>query len=114
MAAYRQSTPAIDDGRHARLESGNSPTALLPFLLFLSLIARDMTVKAPFRRTSFPSHDTRKRPGASFHAWALVLSAMVLLPASSSFAADADLEFFEKRIRPVLVQHCYECHAATS
>src|SRR5690606_36763372 len=25
-----------------------------------------------------------------------------------------DLEFFETRIRPVLVQHCYECHAADS
>src|SRR5688500_10519806 len=24
------------------------------------------------------------------------------------------LEFFEKKVRPVLVQHCYECHAATS
>jgi len=24
------------------------------------------------------------------------------------------IEFFEKRIRPVLVQHCYECHAATA
>ena len=22
------------------------------------------------------------------------------------------LEFFEKKIRPVLVEHCYECHAA--
>jgi hypothetical protein len=25
-----------------------------------------------------------------------------------------DLAFFESRIRPVLVQHCYECHAADS
>lgn len=24
----------------------------------------------------------------------------------------AELEFFEKKIRPVLVEHCYECHAA--
>ena len=23
-----------------------------------------------------------------------------------------DLEFFEKKIRPVLVKHCYECHSA--
>ena len=27
-------------------------------------------------------------------------------------SADERLEFFEKRIRPVLVEHCYECHAA--
>jgi len=26
----------------------------------------------------------------------------------------AELEFFETRIRPVLVQHCYECHSAAS
>ncbi|MCE9526093.1 MAG: DUF1549 domain-containing protein, partial [Planctomycetales bacterium] len=24
----------------------------------------------------------------------------------------ADLEFFEKRIRPILAEHCYECHSA--
>jgi mono/diheme cytochrome c family protein len=24
----------------------------------------------------------------------------------------ADVEFFEKRVRPLLVQHCYECHSA--
>lgn len=26
----------------------------------------------------------------------------------------ADVEFFESRIRPVLVEHCYECHSADS
>ena len=29
-------------------------------------------------------------------------------------ADDAKLEFFENRIRPVLVEHCYKCHSATS
>jgi len=24
----------------------------------------------------------------------------------------ADLEFFEKRVRPVLIEHCYDCHSA--
>jgi hypothetical protein len=43
----------------------------------------------------------------------------ILLTGGSSWAADptADrqrLEFFELKIRPVLVQHCYECHAADS
>lgn len=35
---------------------------------------------------------------------------------STLFAADnaADVEFFESKIRPVLVKHCYECHAADS
>ena len=26
--------------------------------------------------------------------------------------SDKDREFFEKKIRPVLVTHCYECHSA--
>ena len=28
--------------------------------------------------------------------------------------AEEDVEFFETRIRPVLVKHCYECHSAKS
>src|SRR5262249_555275 len=27
---------------------------------------------------------------------------------------DAGIEFFEKKIRPVLVEHCYECHSSQS
>src|SRR5687767_1447146 len=29
-------------------------------------------------------------------------------------ADKAGIEFFEQRIRPVLVAHCYECHSAKS
>ena len=29
-----------------------------------------------------------------------------------SAAEPQDLEFFEQKIRPVLVQHCYSCHSA--
>ena len=38
----------------------------------------------------------------------------ILLWASSSLAADraAKLEFFERKIRPVLVKHCYQCHSS--
>lgn len=33
----------------------------------------------------------------------------------TAFADDtAELEFFENRIRPVLIEHCYECHSAES
>lgn len=41
---------------------------------------------------------------------------LCLLPVSVSAGdlAPADVEFFEKRIRPVLVKHCYECHSAES
>ena len=45
-----------------------------------------------------------------------------LLPVALSFAelapqetvpviGDGDLAFFEKSVRPVLVEHCYECHS---
>ncbi len=46
---------------------------------------------------------------------ASVLSALVLgLVCASSRGAESDasgLEFFEKKIRPVFVEHCYECHS---
>jgi len=34
--------------------------------------------------------------------------------ASIAPAAEPPTDFFEKKIRPVLVQHCYECHSAKS
>jgi cytochrome c553 len=43
------------------------------------------------------------------------LASAACLAASFVRAADvapADLEFFEKKIRPVLAEHCYECHGA--
>ncbi len=44
-----------------------------------------------------------------------ILSIMLpLLTASHAQAQSSGIEFFEKKIRPVLVEHCYECHAATS
>src|SRR5438128_1121482 len=40
---------------------------------------------------------------------------IVLCLVASGVAADepgaAGIEFFEKRIRPVLVEHCYRCHS---
>ena len=49
------------------------------------------------------------------------LSPWLILPflvASLTAIANADegekLDFFEKKIRPVLVEHCYECHSADS
>src|SRR5437870_3843099 len=34
-----------------------------------------------------------------------------LLLAGSPAAADPGREFFEKKIRPVLVEHCFKCHS---
>lgn len=44
---------------------------------------------------------------------------LMLFAALASFslirgAAESDADFFERRIRPVLVEHCYSCHSAES
>ncbi|MBI2806805.1 MAG: PSD1 domain-containing protein [Planctomycetes bacterium] len=46
----------------------------------------------------------------------LILSVLVLArpAAAQDKITPEQLEFFEKNVRPVLVQHCFECHAATS
>jgi len=45
--------------------------------------------------------------------WLLVALGTVTSAAAqvSAQAADDGIEFFEKSIRPILVQHCYECHS---
>jgi hypothetical protein len=48
-----------------------------------------------------------------------ILAIVILLSTGSSWAGEPPvdrerLDFFETKIRPVLVQHCYECHAADS
>lgn len=44
-----------------------------------------------------------------------VLCLSIILVQSQVSADDAEkLAFFESRIRPVLIQHCYECHSADS
>ena len=49
----------------------------------------------------------------------ILLAAFVLSWPAAAFAQEKALtpeasEFFEKKVRPVLVQHCYECHSATA
>jgi hypothetical protein len=39
---------------------------------------------------------------------------LVFLCDRAATADDADTDFFEKRIRPVLIKHCYECHSLKS
>lgn len=50
-----------------------------------------------------------------FLTFALVVWPAAILICSLSMAApnrdDAGTEFFERRIRPILVKHCYECHS---
>jgi hypothetical protein len=62
-----------------------------------------------------PLGNNRRRKHAAAPLWQVALAA--LLGASTGFAADAgkyspaQIEFFEKKIRPVLVEHCYDCHS---
>jgi hypothetical protein len=44
----------------------------------------------------------------------LLLTAAVARAADNAAADPAGVEFFEKKIRPLFVQHCYECHSAKS
>ncbi len=46
----------------------------------------------------------------SRQAWLLLTTSCVLGSRSALGAAEAGAEFFEKRVRPVLVERCYECH----
>src|SRR5262249_22665126 len=39
----------------------------------------------------------------------VVALGLVILPATT--VADPGIEFFEKKIRPILVEHCYSCHS---
>jgi hypothetical protein len=38
----------------------------------------------------------------------------ILVIATPAFGQETGVEFFEKKIRPVLVQHCYSCHSKES
>jgi hypothetical protein len=42
-----------------------------------------------------------------------ILSGDILAEEPAAFSP-GDIDFFEKRVRPLLVQRCYECHASTS
>jgi hypothetical protein len=43
----------------------------------------------------------------------LFMFSMLTAAASSAFAGDAaDVDFFEAKVRPLLIDHCYKCHSA--
>ncbi|MCE9604992.1 MAG: PSD1 and planctomycete cytochrome C domain-containing protein [Planctomycetia bacterium] len=50
-------------------------------------------------------------PIGSFVVAALSVCIALTIDIGSVRSADTRLEFFEKKIRPVLVAHCYECHS---
>ena len=44
--------------------------------------------------------------------WAGLTWGILLMPSVRAATDAAGVEFFEKKIRPVLVEHCYDCHSA--
>ena len=51
------------------------------------------------------------------HAWLLLAWAVLLLAAVSLLASEPtseQLEFFEKKVRPLLSERCYKCHSTQS
>ena len=44
--------------------------------------------------------------------WTVLVAVLIL--AAPAAATTSDVEFFEAKIRPILAEHCYECHSATS
>jgi len=53
---------------------------------------------------------TRQPTFAVLHVPPVFCLLLTAVPATVA-VADERVEFFEKKIRPVLVEHCYECHA---
>lgn len=49
-------------------------------------------------------------------AFLATICVMMSVPAelNAEDAASAGMEFFERKIRPILIQHCYECHSSDS
>ena len=65
-----------------------------------------------------PSSVARRRAARIYLAIGFVLGSAIALRSTTSFAAERDAagnhDFFEKKIRPVLIEHCYKCHSAAA
>src|SRR5947207_10047802 len=72
----------------------------------------------PLKRIGFDSVHIRNKLWVSWMTNRLLILSLAIalsaaaLPFKSRGAADS--EFFESKIRPVLAEHCYECHSASS
>src|SRR5262245_34492665 len=65
----------------------------------------------PTRSPTLPTASMKLLP-AAFRSRAWLATAALLLFASAGRAEGDD--FFEKKVRPVLAEHCYACHSATA
>lgn len=76
---------------------------------------RSSTLSDPLRKRSTPWLDTFGSCHGAVRRWILLLSVAGLVSSGlpSVRADDATgKDFFERRIRPVLVRYCYECHSS--
>jgi hypothetical protein len=63
------------------------------------------------RKTSLNSI-VRRTLSASHPGWRMVLLGLSLFGRPA--LADDGIEYFEKKVRPVLIRHCYKCHSAAA
>ncbi len=54
------------------------------------------------------SHERRMKMASV--GFTLLISSLFL--SASAFAADPEIDFFEAKIRPILIARCYKCHSA--
>lgn len=94
--------------------TGSGPEAATARMMY----SRSVTVEIRFGHlTHFDRPMPRSQSSKSRRSAAIILALVCLAGALNSVVrADepADLEFFEKKVRPLLVEHCYECHSADS
>ena len=57
-------------------------------------------------------HQCGNRSGHRIYPWLWVVALWSSIVCVDATNAEDDIDFFERKIRPVLVAHCYECHAA--
>ena len=84
--------------------------------------ARQASLVQPFDYTPRSQQEPMMHSGESLRCrfrshpfpgrWFVVV--LMVLCCVSDLRADDGVEFFEKKIRPVLVEHCYQCHSAES
>lgn len=57
----------------------------------------------------------RPEPNSQSWLWSLLCFGLIAWASSPVFSAEAPeaVEFFEAKVRPILVNHCYECHSTS-
>jgi hypothetical protein len=73
-----------------------------------------LTVVSNVKQSAKATPDTKLQGTVSLRRWVLGAWSFLGICSLSFGASTTEFDFFERRIRPVLAQHCYECHSAQS